>query len=258
MDIQNPDAELPIAEVCRRTGLSSRTLRFWETRGLIAGRRTPAGQRCYGAAEMARLHQVATLKRAGFRLAQIAGLLGSPGLDLARLIEAQLEALDVERDRIDEARAALLAARARLAAGRAVDIDTFCTLIKQGETAMTSEAAWQKVYDRYYSPEEQAEWVALKQRAFAGLDMDAYAADWKQLTDRIEAALPLDPASPAAQAFVAEWRALMAPFLREAAPKLAVGATNLYDHIDEWSGTVEPPFSKQVWEFITAAAKPPA
>ncbi len=254
MDDPATTAELSIAEVCRRSGLSSRTLRFWEARGLIGARRTAAGQRCYGAAEMARLHQVATLKRAGFTLAQIAGLLGAPGLDLARLIDAQLEALNVERDRIDEAQAALRAARARLAAGRAVDIDTFCTLIKQGETAMTDQAAWQKVYDRYYSPEEQAEWVALKERAFAHLDMDAYARDWKLLTDRIEAALPLDPASAAAQAFVAEWRALTAPFLREAAPKLAAGTVNLYDRIDEWSDTVEPPFSKRVWDFITAAS----
>lgn len=251
--------ELSITEVCRRTGLSSRTLRFWETRGLLGARRSAAGLRYYGAAEMARLHQIATLKRAGFTLAQIAGLLGSPGLDLARLIDAQLEALAVERDRIDEATAALAAARARLAAGRAVDIDTFCALIKQGETAMTDQSAWQQVYDRYYSAEEQAEWLALKQRAFAELDMDAYGANWKLLTDRIEAALPLDPQSATARGFVAEWRELQAPFMREAAPKLAAGATNLYDHIDEWSDIVEPPFSKAVWGFIMAAsaAHPP-
>lgn len=223
-------------------------------------RRSGGGQRCYGAAEMARLHQVATLKRAGFTLAQIAGLLGAPGLDLARLIDAQLDSLAVDRDQIEEAIAALNAARARLAAGRAVDIDTFCALIKQGESVMTDQSAWQKVYDLYYSPEGQAEWAQLKQRAFAEMDMDAYAASWKALTDRIEAALPLDPLSVAAQSFVAEWRDLQAPFMREAAPKLAAGTTNLYDHIDEWSEIAEPPFSKRVWNFIMAAsaAAPPA
>ena len=151
--------ELSITEVCRRTGLSSRTLRFWEQRGLIGSSRTAAGQRRYGAPELARLHQVATLKRGGFTLAQIGVLLGGRGMDLARLIDAQLDALDVERDRIDEAAAVLRAARARLAAGRALDIDTFCTLIKQGEKAMNEQAQWKKVVDRYYSPEDQARWL---------------------------------------------------------------------------------------------------
>jgi MerR family transcriptional regulator, thiopeptide resistance regulator len=245
---------ISITEVCRRTGLSSRTLRFYEARGLLPAQRSAADQRCYGETELARLHNITALKRAGFSLARIGELLDGKTLDLPRIIETQLASLAMQNAALSQASASLFAAQRALAAGRALDLDTFCTLIKQEATIMTDQEAWQKVYDLYYSPEEQAEWIALKQRAFADLDMDKYAADWKELTDRIEAALPFDPQSETATAFLAEWRVLQAPFLREAAPKLAAGTINLYDHIDEWSDIVDPPFSKAVYEAITAAS----
>ena len=50
---------LPINEVVRRTGLTSRTLRFYETKGLVAPLRTASGRRIFGARELSRLHQIA-------------------------------------------------------------------------------------------------------------------------------------------------------------------------------------------------------
>lgn len=244
---------ITITDVWRRTGLSSRTLRLYEVRGLLPAQRTAAGLRCHGEAELARLHNISALKRAGFGLSRIAAMLDSPTLDLPRIIEAQLAALATQSKALADASASLFEAQRSLEAGRQLDLDTFCLLIKQGATIISEHEKWQQVYDRDDSPEEQAEWTALKERAFAGLDMAAYEASWKALTDRIEAALPFDPASDIAQAFLAEWQDLQTPFLREAAPKLAAGATNLYDHIDEWSDIVEPPLSKRVWAAIIAA-----
>ncbi|MBA4045442.1 MAG: MerR family transcriptional regulator, partial [Erythrobacter sp.] len=50
-----------IQEVVRRTGLTSRALRFYEARGLIAPLRASSGRRFYGAAELERIHQIVTL-----------------------------------------------------------------------------------------------------------------------------------------------------------------------------------------------------
>ncbi|MFN3799161.1 MAG: MerR family transcriptional regulator, partial [Sphingobium yanoikuyae] len=62
---------LDIAAVARATGLTSRALRFYEARGLIAPLRTASGRRLFGPAELARLHELLALKRAGLSLAQI-------------------------------------------------------------------------------------------------------------------------------------------------------------------------------------------
>ena len=83
-------ATLSITEVCRRTGLSARALRFYEARGLVTAQRSAAGQRRYGADEVAQLHRVTVLKRTGFSLAQIGALTGDRWLDLDRLIATHL------------------------------------------------------------------------------------------------------------------------------------------------------------------------
>jgi len=51
-------------------------------------------------------------------------------LDLARLIEAQREALDTRQSEIAEAKALLLAFKSRIGRGEPVDAATFCSLIK--------------------------------------------------------------------------------------------------------------------------------
>ncbi len=245
---------LSITEVCRRTGLSARAIRFYEARGLVTAQRSAAGQRRYGVTEVARLHQLTALKRGGFSLAQIAVLTGHGEIDLARLIGIQIDELIARRAHIDGALTGLRAARAAIARGDTLDIDRFCTLIKQGETTMTTEAEWKKVADRYFTPEEQARWREKMGALPAGFDQAAYQASWADLGGRIAADLPLDPASARAQAYVAEWNALLKPFNMAADGRMKTQTVELYDRMDEWSTDASPGFSKAVWDFIKAAA----
>ena len=81
---------IDIREVARRTGLTSRALRFYEARGLLKPLRTYSGRRLYGRGELERIQQILALKRAGLSLAQIGKLTQAGSLDLASVIEAQL------------------------------------------------------------------------------------------------------------------------------------------------------------------------
>lgn len=97
-----------IAEVCERTGLSPRTLRYYEEIGLLPGvRRKAGGRRVYGPDELERLEFINRLKELGLSLAEIRELNqvyaigGSTAAMLERLgdlLTAHLE--DVDR-RID-------------------------------------------------------------------------------------------------------------------------------------------------------------
>lgn len=65
-------APLAIAEVQARTGLSARTLRYYEEVGLLPGvRRRAGGRRVYGEAELERLRFITRLKALGLSLAEI-------------------------------------------------------------------------------------------------------------------------------------------------------------------------------------------
>ena len=64
--------KLSISEVQRRTGLSARTLRYWEELGLLPGvRRREAGGRIYGDDELERLAFIQRLKSLGLSLQEI-------------------------------------------------------------------------------------------------------------------------------------------------------------------------------------------
>ena len=82
-----------------------------------------------------------------------------------------------------------------------------------------------------------------------------YSAKWKGLGDRIEAALPLDPASDAAQAFVDEWFALLKPFSNIATPAMWKGTVKMYGDMPNWKSNPDMGFGHEVWTFIQSATK---
>ena len=242
------EQSLDISDVIRRTGLTARALRFYEARGLVRPLRTASGRRLYGSGELARLNQLVALKGAGFSLSAIGEILAGRPIDLARLIAAQVEAIDTQQAALGEARRLLLTAKSRVDRGEPLDAATFCSLIRSGTTAMEHEN-WKAVTDRYFSPEAQARW-AEKMPAPGTFDQEAYSRQWTELGERIAARLPLDPGSAEAQALYDEWQDLLAPFKAVATPEMMTGVTKLYDHMPEWQGDQKPPFPFEVWTFI--------
>ncbi len=244
------DRPLDISDVVRRTGLSARALRFYEARGLVKPLRTHSGRRLYGPGELQRINQVIALKGAGFSLADIGRLIDRRPIDIGRLIEAQLEALDAQAATIAEARRLLLTAKSRVDRGEPLDAATLCSLIRTGNNTMEQEN-WKSVSDRYLSEQGKADFAAMSYPE--GFDQAAYSARWEDLAARIKAALPIDPASAQAQALLDEWKALLAPFTTNATPAMMQGVQTMYDHIDEWKGEQKPPFAAEVWTFVQQA-----
>lgn len=64
-----------IGELSRRTGVSERSLRYYEERGLLASTRSAGGQREYSAAAVDRVVHIQELFAAGLPSSTIAGLL---------------------------------------------------------------------------------------------------------------------------------------------------------------------------------------
>lgn len=241
-----------IAEVARRTGLTSRALRFYEARGLVRPLRSASGRRYYGAGELDRISQILALKKAGLTLAQIQQLGDRRPLDLARLIDAQLEAVEARAAELAEAKALLLTVKSCIDRGEPIDVATFCSLIRNGDTIMESDG-WKNVIDRYFTPEEQVEWAERMAQVPDGFDQEAYGLKWKELSARIEAAMPMEPMSAEAQAFVDEWFALLKPFTQVATPAMRNGTVRMYDDMESWGGQADPGFSKVIWDFVKLA-----
>lgn len=175
--------------------------------------------------------------------------------DAPRLVAAQLDILKSQRRQLDTAIALLEHARRKLREGEEIGAGALCEIIKSGDCAVWEER-WKKVIDRYYSPEQQAEWRERKLKAVeaAGFDQDAYTKAWKDLTARIEAAMPLSPRCDEAQAFVAEWNKLLEPFLCVATPAMQDAANGMWSRIEEWEHEVDTPVSASALKFIAQAS----
>ena len=245
---------LDIAEVARLTGLTSRALRFYEARGLVTPLRTASGRRHYGPAELERLHHIIAMKRAGLTLAQIQKLTTGKRLNLRTLVEAQIQTLEEREREIANSRALLQSILSRIDRSEPIDVATFCSLIRNGETAMT-EQKWAEVHRRYMNENQLDAFKTAQAKLPADFDMEAHNEKWKDLDRRIVAALPMDPASPQAQAFLDEWDALIQPFLAVATPEMLEGVMNLNEHIEEWEGEVDSGISAAAFRFHQEAHK---
>ncbi|MCL8016421.1 MerR family transcriptional regulator [Streptomyces sp. AS02] len=104
-----------IGELARRTGVSERSLRYYETQGLLSAERTPGGHRDYPEAAVDRVIRIQELFAAGLHSDRIAQLLpcmrdtdgGPSAVATPRLVED----LTAERDRIDRLIADLVRSR---------------------------------------------------------------------------------------------------------------------------------------------------
>ena len=245
---------LPIGEVSRRTRLSERALRLYEQEGLVSPARTEGGRRAYAMADLRRLQQVQILRRAGYSLSDIRGLLSRRDFDAAEVIALQLEGLRAEQAALARSIGLLEAAQTRLKEGEALDAGSLCDLIRLAERSIEEEN-WRLALSRYWTDEEQERWKnawSAKSSADYCLTMER---DWAVLVGRIENSMtkgiPAD--SETAFALAREWLVLQQPLI-DAMPDLWPKTYRMYSEMDQWSHRVTPPFSKAVLDYIRAAA----
>jgi MerR family transcriptional regulator, thiopeptide resistance regulator len=83
---------MKVGEISKRTGLSVRTLHYYDEIGLLRpSKLTTSRHRVYGAAELARLQQIKSLRQLGFSLDEIRDCLGSPELSPRRVLELHVK-----------------------------------------------------------------------------------------------------------------------------------------------------------------------
>ena len=202
--------------------------------------------------QLERLHQIVAMKRAGLTLAQIQRLTAARMLDLRSIVGAQIATLADRERAIAGARALLEELLSRIDRSEPIDVAIFCSLIRQGETTM-SQAKVNELMAQYMSAEQKQAFDQSVAALPADFDNEAHNAKWANLSGRIKAALPIDPASPQAQAFLDEWDEMIRPFLTVASPEMLEGVKRFHDNIGEWDGEADSPFDAEVYRFHMAA-----
>lgn len=97
-----------IGEMTHRTGLTVRTLHFYEELGLIGPvSRTPSGHRLYQSADLIRIQQIKAYKQLGISLPEIKPLLGGSYSQLQSAVSKQLVQVQRQRQALEQLEARL-------------------------------------------------------------------------------------------------------------------------------------------------------
>ncbi|MCL7714979.1 helix-turn-helix domain-containing protein [Stenotrophomonas mori] len=89
--------EIDIGQVVRQSGIPASTLRYYESRGLIAPLGRNGLRRVYDASVMQRLALIALGRAAGFSLQEIGSMLGDDGVPVIDRPQLQRRADDLDR-----------------------------------------------------------------------------------------------------------------------------------------------------------------
>jgi DNA-binding transcriptional MerR regulator len=177
------DAELfTIGQLARRTGVSSRTIRFWSDAGLVppAGR-SAGGYRLYDAEAVARLDLVRTLRELGFGMDVTEAVL-SRSATVAEVAAAHVAALDAEIRTLRLRRAVL------------------STVAKRGSTM--KEALVMHKLARLSARERQQILDDFVAEIFAGVDPESPVMGIARGMRQLPAELPDDPAPEQVDAWI--------------------------------------------------------
>lgn len=93
---------MTVNEVSKLTGVSIRTLQYYDTIGLLKpSEYTEAGYRLYDDTALERLQQILLFKELEFSLKEVREIMDAPGFDKEKALEQQVELLLLKREHID-------------------------------------------------------------------------------------------------------------------------------------------------------------
>ncbi len=192
-----------VGELARRTGLTVRTLHHYDREGLLSpSHRTASGHRLYGAADVARLQQIRSLRELGFSLDEVRAFLERPDASPRRVVRMHLERLREQIAQQQRLCERLEAVAERLDRAEEVSAGEFLRTIEM----MT-------MYEKYYTP-EQLEALERRRETVGEARIREVEAEWPRLIAEVRAAMRqgTDPADPRVQALARRWAGLVREF----------------------------------------------
>lgn len=129
-----------VGQLAKRTGISIRTLHYYEKLGLLQPARNTNGYRQYGEADLMRLQQITVLKQMGFTLSRIGTTLGKMEADGANgtdvwnaALEQQLSVVKQKQEQLRSLELLLHSAQYAAKASGRVDLEELLGFIQQLE-----------------------------------------------------------------------------------------------------------------------------
>ncbi len=209
---------LKVGKLAKATGLTVRTLHYYEEIGLLTpARRSEKGYRLYGRQQVERLQQIVSLQQLGFPLEEIRAMLDDGDYTLPRVLALHTARLQQHIERQQLLLDRLESILKTLDGSKELTVETLLETIKV--TTM---------HEKYYTP---AQLETLKQRgeAMGPEAMQKAQDDWVELNNAFRSAMEngTDPGAPEVQALVARMKEMIHAFTG-GDPGIARSLGNMY------------------------------
>ena len=232
-----------VGELAKRTGVSVRTLHYYDEIGLLApAQRSEAGYRLYVAEDVVRLQQIKSLRQVGFTLEEIREWLDRPGFSPQHVI-----GLHINRLREQIALQRQLCER----------LEALVSGLRRAEAEISVEEFIQAIevmsmVEKYYTP-EQLVWLKERANQIGQARIREVEAEWPVLMAEVRAEMEkgTDPASERVQALAKRWTGLMHEFTG-GNPEIENAAGRMWQS-EEMIHAEELRWVREMWGYISKA-----
>ncbi len=211
---------MKVGELAKRTGVSVRTLHYYDEIGLLSPlRRSEASYRLYAAEDIVRLQQIKSLRQLGFTLEEIREWLDRPASSVEHVIGLHINRLREQialQRRLCERLEAIMSGLRRAEAE--ISVEEFIQAIE----VMT-------MVEKYYTPEQLA-WLKERANQIGQERIREVEAEWPRLMAEVRAEMKkgTDPASERVQSLAKRWMGLMQEFTG-GNPEIERAARSMWD-----------------------------
>ncbi len=220
---------MTVREVEKRTGVSIRTLQYYDKIGLLkATAHTESGYRLYDDDSLERLQQILLFRELEFSLKDIARILNAPGFDGERALEQQIALLELKKARIEKL--ITLARGIRQVGGKYMDFSAFDTE-KLDSYARQAKESWGKT-DAYREFEEKSRNRTREAGQALGRGLMEIFARMGQIKD-------LSPAGAEAQALVRELQGYITQNYYHCTNQILLGLGRMYAAGDDFTENID-------------------
>ena len=188
-----------VGVIARRTGISVRTLHYYEELGLLVpSGRSVAGYRLYSAADLLRLQQIRSLQQLGFSLAEVQSCLEDPAFLPREVVALHLQRVGDRIAGLQQLQARLVQLETWLQRDNDVSAEEFLRLLEE-----------MKAMEKHATPELLAAFKARREQMGEDRLREA-GTEWMAVVKELRAAMDegTDPAAQEVQQLVQRFVAL--------------------------------------------------
>ncbi len=213
-----PPLAMKVGDLAKQTGVSVRTLHYYEEIGLLSpSGRTETGYRLYANNDIIRLQQIVSLRQIGFSLEEIRGCLEQRNFSLQQIIQLHVARLKEQIDLSHRLLNRLESISSSLQSAESVSVENLI---------QTIEAIC--MFEKYYTP-EQLETIKQRRELLGEERIQQSQTDWQELIERVRVQMEngTDSAHESVQVLAQRWLELVQEFTGGNA-EIARSLNNMY------------------------------